>query len=38
MPKPEALASLVAYVASPLASAMTGAALRVQGGGVKRAL
>jgi NAD(P)-dependent dehydrogenase (short-subunit alcohol dehydrogenase family) len=30
---PEEVASLVAYVASPLASATTGAALRVDGGG-----
>jgi NAD(P)-dependent dehydrogenase (short-subunit alcohol dehydrogenase family) len=29
---PEEVASLVAYVASPLASAITGAALRVDGG------
>jgi len=34
---PEEVASLVAYVASPLASATTGAALRVEGGTVKSA-
>jgi len=34
---PEEVASLVAYVASPLASATTGAALRVDGGVVKAA-
>jgi NAD(P)-dependent dehydrogenase (short-subunit alcohol dehydrogenase family) len=34
---PEEVASLVAYVASPLASATTGAALRVDGGVVKGA-
>jgi NAD(P)-dependent dehydrogenase (short-subunit alcohol dehydrogenase family) len=34
---PEEVASLVAYVASPLASAITGAALRVDGGVVKSA-
>ena len=33
----EEVASLVAYVASPLASATTGAALRVDGGVVKSA-
>jgi len=33
--KPEEVASLVAYVASPLSSATTGAALRVDGGVVK---
>lgn len=33
--KPEEVASLVAYVASPLASATTGAALRVDGGVLK---
>ncbi len=32
---PEEVASLVAYVASPLASATTGAALRVDGGVVR---
>lgn len=35
---PQETASLVAYVASPLASATTGAALRVDGGVVKSAL
>lgn len=35
--KPEEAASLVAYVASPLSSATTGAALRVDGGVVKSA-
>jgi NAD(P)-dependent dehydrogenase (short-subunit alcohol dehydrogenase family) len=35
---PEEVASLVAYVASPLASATTGAALRVDGGVIKSAL
>jgi NAD(P)-dependent dehydrogenase (short-subunit alcohol dehydrogenase family) len=34
---PEEVASLVAYVASPLSSATTGAALRVDGGVVKGA-
>ena len=34
---PEEVAALVAYVASPLASATTGAALRVDGGVVKSA-
>ena len=34
---PQEVASLVAYVASPLASATTGAALRVDGGVVKSA-
>ena len=37
MASPEEVASLVAYVASPLASATTGAALRVDGGVVKSA-
>ena len=32
---PEEVASLVAYVASPLASATTGAALRVDGGVIR---
>jgi len=32
---PEEVASMVAYVASPLASATTGAALRVEGGVIK---
>ena len=36
--KPEEVASLVAYVASPLSSATTGAALRVDGGVVKSAV
>ena len=36
--KPTEVASLVAYVASPLASATTGAALRVDGGVIKSAL
>ena len=35
--RPEEVASLVAYVASPLSSATTGAALRVDGGVVKSA-
>jgi NAD(P)-dependent dehydrogenase (short-subunit alcohol dehydrogenase family) len=35
--KPEEVASLVTYIASPLASATTGAALRVDGGVVKSA-
>jgi len=35
---PEEVASLVTYIASPLASATTGAALRVDGGVVKSAL
>jgi NAD(P)-dependent dehydrogenase (short-subunit alcohol dehydrogenase family) len=34
---PEEVASLVAYVASPLASATTGAALRVDGGVIRSA-
>jgi NAD(P)-dependent dehydrogenase (short-subunit alcohol dehydrogenase family) len=34
---PEEVASLVTFVASPLASATTGAALRVDGGVVKSA-
>jgi len=34
---PEEVASLVTYVASPLASAITGSALRVDGGVVKSA-
>ena len=34
---PEEVASLVAYIASPLASATTGAALRVDGGALKSA-
>jgi len=34
---PEEVASLVAYVASPLSSAITGAALRVDGGTIKSA-
>jgi NAD(P)-dependent dehydrogenase (short-subunit alcohol dehydrogenase family) len=32
---PQEVASLVAYIASPLASATTGAALRVDGGVIK---
>jgi NAD(P)-dependent dehydrogenase (short-subunit alcohol dehydrogenase family) len=36
--KPEEVATMVAYVASPLASATTGAALRVDGGVVKSAV
>ena len=36
--KPEEVASLVAYVASPLSSATTGAVLRVDGGVVKSAV
>ena len=34
---PEEVASLVAYIASPLSSATTGAALRVDGGTIKSA-
>ena len=34
---PDEVASLVAYIASPLASATTGAALRVEGGVLKGA-
>jgi NAD(P)-dependent dehydrogenase (short-subunit alcohol dehydrogenase family) len=34
---PQEVASMVAYIASPLASATTGAALRVDGGVVKSA-
>jgi len=34
---PEEVASMVAYLASPLASATTGAALRVDGGVIKSA-
>jgi NAD(P)-dependent dehydrogenase (short-subunit alcohol dehydrogenase family) len=34
---PEEVASLVAYIASPLASATTGAALRVDGGVIRSA-
>jgi len=36
-PDPEEVASLVAYIASPLASATTGAALRVDGGVIRSA-
>jgi NAD(P)-dependent dehydrogenase (short-subunit alcohol dehydrogenase family) len=35
---PEEVASMVTYVASPLASATTGAALRVDGGVIKAAI
>ncbi|MGP8035603.1 MAG: SDR family NAD(P)-dependent oxidoreductase, partial [Steroidobacteraceae bacterium] len=35
--EPEEVASLVAYIASPLASATTGAALRVDGGVIRSA-
>ena len=35
---PEEVASLVTYIASPLASATTGAALRVDGGVIKSAV
>jgi len=35
---PKEVASLVAYIASPLASATTGAALRVDGGLIKSVL
>jgi NAD(P)-dependent dehydrogenase (short-subunit alcohol dehydrogenase family) len=35
---PEEVGSLVAYIASPLASATTGAALRVDGGVIKSAI
>jgi len=35
--EPEEVASLAAYVASPLASAATGAALRVDGGVIRSA-
>ncbi|MFL6647977.1 MAG: oxidoreductase, partial [Sulfurifustaceae bacterium] len=34
---PHEVAAMVAYVASPLASATTGAALRVEGGVIKSA-
>jgi NAD(P)-dependent dehydrogenase (short-subunit alcohol dehydrogenase family) len=34
---PDEIASLVTYLASPLASAITGAALRVDGGVIKSA-
>jgi len=36
--RPEEVAAMVTYVASPLSSATTGAALRVDGGVVKSAV